>query len=171
MKRGILTVIFAAAFTVAALGASNAAENQEAIAKLEAAKGNYLASLRMEALQTGNPVPERMSTGPASAWLKKVAANEVNMAANTFEKKAQRSVSIDGKSYFTNGGASEFNLAENPSARFATDPLTNKRVDKASAATYADASGKVYYFESDATFQGFIALATPQTVYGYSEAK
>lgn len=171
MKRGILAVIFAAAFTVAALGASNAAENQEAIAKLEAAKGNYLASLRLEALQTGNPVPERMSTGPASEWLKKVAANEVNMATNTFEKKAQKSVNIDGKSYFTDNGACEFNLSQNASARFATDPLTNKRVDKASAATYADASGKVYYFESDANFQGFIALATPQTVYGYSEAK
>lgn len=171
MKRGIFTAIMAGAFTLAALGASDAAENQEAIAKLEAAKGSYLASLRMEALQTGNPVPERMSTGPASAWLKKVAANEVNMATNTFEKKAQKSVNIDGKSYFTDGGACEFNLRENASARFAADPLTGKKVDKASAATYADASGKVYYFETDANFQGFIALATPQTVYGYSEAK
>ncbi|HAO92988.1 MAG: hypothetical protein A2X99_06980 [Deltaproteobacteria bacterium GWB2_55_19] len=171
MKRGIFTAIMATAFTMAALGAAGAAENQEAIAKLEAAKGNYLASLRMEALQTGNPVPERMSTGPASAWLKKVASNEVNMATNTFEKKEQRSINIDGKSYFTNGEASEFNLAENSSARFGIDPLTNKRVDKASAAAYADASGRVFYFESDATFQGFIALATPQTVYGYSAAK
>lgn len=171
MKRGIFTAIMATAFTMAALGAAGAAENQEAIAKLEAAKGNYLASLRMEALQTGNPVPERMSTGPASAWLKRVDSSEVNMATNTFEKKAQRSVTIDGKSYFTNGEASEFNLAENSSARFGVDPLTNKRVDKASAAAYADASGRVFYFESDATFQGFIALATPQTVYGYSAAK
>ena len=93
------------------------------------------------------------------------------MSTNTFAKTAQKEINLDGSKYFASGTGHEANLARNASARFAVDPLTNKKVNKASAATYADASGRVFYFESDESFNGFIALATPQTVYGYSAAK
>jgi YHS domain-containing protein len=46
-------------------------------------------------------------------------------------------------------------LASDATARTATDPVTGKAVDKASAVIGATPDGKVYYFESDATFTQF----------------
>ncbi len=59
----------------------------------------------------------------------------------------------------------------NPSTRFAKDPLTDRAVDKSCAVIYADASGRVYYFESEAAYSAFMALAEGSTVAGYTPAR
>lgn len=171
MKKVIEKVVLTAALGVFIGGSAVAGTDSDAIAKLEAAKGSYLASVRMEALKTKNAVPENIATGPASAWLTRVDASKVNMTANRFENEAQQSVVLDGKTYFVASAAHAENLKLNPSTRFANDPISNKAVDKADAVIYADASGRTYYFESEQSFNSFVALATPETVYGYSEAK
>ena len=78
------------------------------------------------------------------------------------------SVAIDGKTYFGAGDAYASTLRMNAAARTAVDPSTSKKIDKASAVTFADASGRVFYFESESSYREFIGLATPETVYGYS---
>ncbi|MBI5643271.1 MAG: hypothetical protein HY954_07325 [Deltaproteobacteria bacterium] len=174
LKRAVIAAAFTAFMAGTIPGALHATENgaskNDAISKLESCKSSYMAKLRQEALQTKNPLPESMSNGPASAWLQKVSPNEVNMVTNTFEKKEQKEISLDGKKYYANGEGYAFNLSQNPSTRFGVDPLTNKKVDKASAAIYADASGRVFYFESEDSFNGFLALAYPQSVEGSSKA-
>lgn len=175
MKRNFILTIAVAAFAFAALAvpadAKTPAANNGAITKLESAKECYKASVRKEAIQAKSSVPDKISTGPASGWLTRVKRDEVNMVTNRFEGKKLAATNMDGKTYFTAGDVYAKNLAANPSTRFAKDALTDKKIDKAEAATYADASGRVYYFESEDSFRNFIALANPETVYGYSEAK
>lgn len=145
--------------------------NSVAISRLESIKERYLASVRSEALHAKNAVPARIATGPASSWMKRVNANEVNMVTNRFERKQQNEISLNGKVYFATGEGYAFNMTQNPSLRFAKDPMTNKAIDKAEAVIYSDASGRAHYFESEETYKNFISLATPETVYGYSEAR
>lgn len=179
MKRVFGKIFLASALTIFAAGSlaapslANAAsnsENKSAIAKLESIKSCYLASIRQEALQTKNAVPESISTGPAAGWLSNVAASRVNMVTNKVEKTAQKAVSLNGKTYFA-GENYASTMIQNQSLRFAADPLTNKKIDKADAVIFADASGRVFYFESENSYKDFISLANPETVYGYSEAK
>lgn len=146
-------------------------DGKQAIVHLGTVMQNYLASVRAEAVQTKSPAPEKITSGPASSWMKKVAANEVNMVTNKHMKKAQAEVKLDGKTYFASGPGMEANLAKNASTKFAKDPFTGKTVDKSEAAIFADASGNVWYFESENSYKGFIALASPETLFGYSEPK
>ncbi len=172
MKRRILEkAVMAAVFGVFIGGSAIAGTNQGAIANLEAAKESYLGAVRLEALQAKSAVPEHIATGPASQWLTRVSAAEVNMATNRVEKRAQETVTLGGKTYYTAGAAWSENMRLNPTTRFASDPLTNRAVDKADAVIYADASGRVFYFESEKSYGDFIGLATPETVYGYSEPR
>ena len=171
VKAIVFSAIAAFAISAAPAFAVEQASNLSTIAKLNSAKANYQASIRKEGLMTGNAVPQQVAKGPASAWLSKVSPDEVNMVTNMFESKKQEAVQLAGKTYFTTGAVYAKNLAENATIRFAVDPVTNKKVDKAEAVIFADASGKAFYFESDESFKNFIAIATPQTVFGYSEAK
>jgi YHS domain-containing protein len=171
MKRNFGKMLIAVAMTASvAIFASgaNAGENQEAIAKLQSVKESYAASLRLEALQAKNSPESVNVTGSASQWLKKVSAEEVNMVTNRHAGSKQASVSIDGKSYFGAGEGYVATLEQNAATRAAVDPYTNKQIDKASALTFADASGRIFYFESESSYNNFIGLATPETVYGYS---
>lgn len=171
MKRKVGSILTAVAMTASlaifASGAS-AGENMEAIAKLQSVKESYAASLRLEALQAKNSPESVRVTGPAAQWMKRVNLDEVNMVTNRHEGAKQASVSIDGKTYFTAGSSYESTLQQNAAARIAVDPYTSKKIDKAQAVAYADASGRVFYFESETSFRDFIGLATPETVYGYS---
>lgn len=126
---------------------------------LESVKQCYAASERLEALKTGKMEADKRANGSASVWLKKVSLNEVNMATNRVERRPQKEVNINGRKYYVSNEFAGAQLQRNPSACFAKDPLTNKVVDKMKAATYADASGRVLYFESDDTYRDFIGLA------------
>lgn len=163
-------LLIAAAMTASAvMFASGAgAADTDAVVVLQSVKESYAASLRLEALLAKNSPESVRVTGPASDWLRKVAAEEVNMATNRHMGARQAAVSIDGKDYFAAGDGYTAALQKNAAARVAVDPYTNKKVDKASALTYADASGRVLYFESESSYREFIGLATPETVYGYS---
>ncbi|MBI5560149.1 MAG: hypothetical protein HY883_02610 [Deltaproteobacteria bacterium] len=179
MARDVFKILFVSVFAVfvaAALpavarsGSASDAQEEQAILVLRDIKQNYLASLQAEALRTKNPIPQKVSAGP-SLWLTKVSPAEVNMATNRYERKAQDEVRLDGKVYHATGAAAELNMKLNPSTRFAKDPMTGKAVDKSEASTYADASGRVFYFGTDAAFKNFLALAEKETVFGYTSPK
>src|SRR3972149_1843509 len=163
----LIAVAMTASVVILASGA-NAGEHKEAIAKLQSVKECYAASLRFEALQPKTSPDSVRVSGPAAEWLKKVNAEEVNMVTNRHAGSKQAAVSIDGRTYFGAGEGYVSTLQKNAATRSAVDPFTNKKIDKASALTYADASGRVFYFESEGSYGEFIGLATPETVYGYS---
>ncbi len=165
----LLIGVFCLFTATASAGGHNTATADRSVRLLDAVYQNYLAGLRLEALKTGNTIPEGFrSDSPPSMWLTKVDANRVNMATNRLADSELKAVTISGKTYFVAGDAYKEMLLNNPSVRFSRDPLTNRRVDKADAVVFADASGKVFYFESENTMKDFIALAYQGRVYGYT---
>ena len=87
--------------------------------------------------------------------LTRVDAKRVCMVNNTAFPKDQIPVEVDGKTYFGCCEMCKGKLAEDPSARHATDPVSGKTVDKATAVIGATPDGKVLYFENEKTFEQF----------------
>lgn len=150
----------------------NTAADNRAFLLLESVKQNYLASVRLEALKTKNSVPgkDQINT-PANLWMKRVKASEVNMVTNRYNREPQSKVIMEGKIYYASGESYVGTIRQNPSLRFAKDPVTNKTIDKAEAVIYVDASGRALYFESGDTYERFVSLAGQETVYGYTPPK
>lgn len=148
------------------------ADNTQAILILESVRQNYLAHVRLESLRAKSTMPSMNHAGnPANVWLKRVMPSEVNMVTNRYTQQAQSAVRMDGKVYYTSGEVYVMNLKENPSIRFAKDPISGRTIDKADADIYIDASGRALYFGTDDSFKSFIALAESETAFGYSKPK
>jgi YHS domain-containing protein len=87
--------------------------------------------------------------------IERVEAKHVCMVNNTLFAKDQIPVQVDGKTYFGCCEMCKGRLASDAAARTATDPVSGKTVDKATAVIGATPDGKVLYFESDTTFTQF----------------
>ena len=172
LEKGLLAITFALLLGCTVLsgpaysGSMTAKPANRSIALLESTKQNYIANIRLEALKTNNPLPD--TTGQPTSWLTRVDADRVNMAVNRLEDGVGQEVSISGKVYRVPDMVCAENMRLNPSTRFARDPFTDNLVDKSDAVIYADASGRVLYFESQDTYRDFIGQAPELTAYGYS---
>jgi YHS domain-containing protein len=89
--------------------------------------------------------------------LKKVETKKVCMINEHNMDKDQVPVEIDGKTYYGCCEMCKKALAEKPEKRVATDPVTGKQVDKATAVIAAQEDGRVFYFESDETLAKYNA--------------
>jgi len=95
-------------------------------------------------------------TGPAAAEpIERVDAKRVCMVNNSVFPKDQIPVEVNGKTYFGCCEMCKGRLASDAGARTATDPVSGKTVDKATAVIGATPDGKVLYFESDTTYTQF----------------
>ncbi|MBI5468471.1 MAG: hypothetical protein HY891_04985 [Deltaproteobacteria bacterium] len=164
-KTIVLSVLAAMAITLApsVSGAANQPQGQAQV-KLSAIKASHLAGLRSEVLKNGNSFPKNLQAGPAASWLRRADPDEVNMVTNRFEKKRQDAIKIDGKTYYGTGKGYASALLKNRSLTRAADPYTGKKIDKAEARIFVDASGRAHYFESAETYSAFISLAGSKEV-------
>ncbi len=89
--------------------------------------------------------------------LVRLKAQYVCMVNDEGYKKAQTPVVVDGKTYYGCCKMCELQLKKNPSVRFAVDPVSGKRVDKATAVIGMTPDGRVHYFENEAHFATFLA--------------
>jgi len=97
-----------------------------------------------------------VSAGVALAEpIERVEAKRVCMVNNSVFPKDQIAVQVDGKTYFGCCEMCKGKLASDVSARTATDPVSGKPVDKATAVIGTTPDGKVLYFESDSTFNAY----------------
>ncbi len=87
--------------------------------------------------------------------LKKVETKKVCMVNNTVFEKDQIPVQVSGKTYYGCCEMCKERLAKDAAARTATDPVTKKPVDKATAVIAAQADGTVLYFESEKTLEQY----------------
>jgi YHS domain-containing protein len=87
--------------------------------------------------------------------LDRVEPARVCMVNNSVFPKDQIPVPVDGKTYFGCCEMCKGRLAQDPSVRTATDPVSGKPVDKAKAVIGATPEGKVFYFESEKNFAAF----------------
>lgn len=91
----------------------------------------------------------------AATELKKVEAQYVCMINNKLFDKAQIPVTVNGKTYYGCCPMCKEKLENSAAARTATDPISGKKVDKATAVIGAQADGKVYYFENEANLKTY----------------
>ena len=87
--------------------------------------------------------------------LVRVASAKVCMINDKVFRKDQIPVEVDGKTYYGCCEMCETKLRNNLESRFAMDPVSQKRVDKATAVIGADESDKVFYFENEANLKQF----------------
>ncbi len=167
IHKSILTSVAASlSLTVYSYAAGPAAVSST-ISLLESVRQSYYANERLESLKNNNSI-NAIKEVPAEMWLKKVNSDEVNMVTNRYAGKQQSAIVIDGRTYYATGEGYAINLSGNQTVRFSRDPVTNEIIDKAGAVTYADASGRILYFESETTFESFIEMANSEDLYGYS---
>ena len=79
----------------------------------------------------------------------------VCMVNNTYMGKAQIPVAVDGKTYFGCCPMCKERLANELDTRFAIDPATGEKVDKATAVLAQDGEGTVLYFASDQNLRNY----------------
>jgi YHS domain-containing protein len=89
--------------------------------------------------------------GDAKSGLKRVEAKKVCMVNDQLFEKDQIPVAFEGKTYYGCCEMCKERLAKDAAARTAVDPVTGRKVDKATAVIVAPPQGKVLYFESEKT--------------------
>jgi YHS domain-containing protein len=80
--------------------------------------------------------------------LTQVETKYVCMINNQKFDKEQIAVDVAGQTYYGCCEMCKEKLKNNKASRWATDPVSGKKVDKAKAVIGADSDGKVFYFES-----------------------
>ncbi|HSG41086.1 MAG TPA: hypothetical protein VLE27_15720 [Thermoanaerobaculia bacterium] len=99
---------------------------------------------------------EPAASGTQTAALRKIEdPKKVCMVNNTVFEKDQIPVEVEGKTYYGCCEMCKETLAKDESARYATDPVTGARVDKATAVIAAQGDGTTLYFENDANFEEY----------------
>lgn len=79
-------------------------------------------------------------------------ASAVCMVNNTYMGRPQIPVVVEGRTYFGCCEMCKGRLERDASARYATDPVSGRQVDKAAAVIGRDAENRVLYFETEATY-------------------
>lgn len=87
----------------------------------------------------------------------RVEPKRVCMVTNAVFPKDQIPVQVSGKTYYGCCENCKKTLAEDDSVRFGVDPVSQKKVDKATALIAAGPDGGVLYFENEGSFQKFLA--------------
>ena len=85
----------------------------------------------------------------AAETLKQVESQYVCMINNQLFDKQQIPLDVNGKTYYGCCPMCKEKLEKSAQARTATDPVSGKTVDKATAIIGAQADGTVYYFENE----------------------
>ena len=91
----------------------------------------------------------------AKESLQVVETKKVCMVTNMVFPRDQIPVSHAGKTYYGCCENCKKTLSEDASARTAIDPISKKKIDKASAIIAARPDGSVIYFESKKSFEHY----------------
>ena len=95
-------------------------------------------------------------TGDAEpAGVRRVDPQTVCMVNDRAMGKPQIPVEVDDKTYYGCCAMCKQRLAQDEAVRYATDPVTGQRVDKASAVIAERPDGSVLYFASAETFDRY----------------
>jgi YHS domain-containing protein len=95
------------------------------------------------------------AAGETTPVLKRVEAKKVCMVNNAVFEKDQIPIAVEGKTYYGCCEMCKERLAKDAEARTGVDPVTGKKVDKATAVIAALPDGTVLYFESEETFKKY----------------
>jgi YHS domain-containing protein len=115
-----------------------------------------LAMVGLLACDRGSPVPPPSAPPAVAAAPAAVTLVEdrslVCMVNNQFMGRPQIPIEVEGRTYYGCCEMCKGRLGNDPAARMATDPVSQKQVDKATAIIGKTSDGATLYFESDRTF-------------------
>jgi YHS domain-containing protein len=103
------------------------------------------------------------------SWMKPVEAQYVCMMNNKVFDKPQMAIKIEGKTYYGCCPMCKDILGKDASKRSATDPVSGKPVDKATAVIGADPHGNVSYFENEENFHTYASGPMPEVKHEHME--
>src|SRR5262245_57122079 len=92
---------------------------------------------------------------PKEEKLVKIEAKYVCMINNHKFNKAQVAVKVEDRTYYGCCEMCQKRLQEDAESRVATDPVSGKKVDKATAIIGANSDGEVFYFENEENLNKF----------------
>lgn len=121
----------------------------------------FLLALMMALTTLAPAMASDTSHAHDSAWLKPTEAQYVCMMNNKVFDKPQIAIEVEGKIYYGCCPMCADKLKNDVSLRTATDPVSGKSVDKASAVIGADTHGMTYYFESKENLDKFASGPMP----------
>ena len=108
-----------------------------------------------ESVNTGEEDLTGNAIGDISKRLTQIEAKYVCMINDDSYVKEQILVEVDGKDYYGCCMGCKAKLENDPNSRFAIDPVSGNRVDKATAVIGAAPNKDVYYFESLENLESF----------------
>lgn len=103
-----------------------------------------------------SPSPAQGLSSQQSDW-HKADPKRVCMVTNMEFPRDQIPVKVKTATYYGCCENCKERLSQDEEVRFAVDPLSGKKVDKAKASIAAGPDGSVEYFENDANLKKFIA--------------
>jgi YHS domain-containing protein len=112
-------------------------------------------ALRLLALAVAAAIP--LAAAAANVKVKPVDPKSVCMLMDHTADHPEHPVVIGGKTYYYGTDDCRGKLSADPANRVAVDPVTHKKVDKATAVLGATPAGDVLYFESAKTLAHYNA--------------
>lgn len=115
------------------------------------------------AAKAAQPVAKAKGVSPtAQPFLKAVPKDEVCMVQKYFMGGGQLTpVPLDGKTYWVCCQGCKDTITKDPSERWAVDPVSGKKVNKADAVLGLAPNDTVKFFENEANRDAFVPTPTP----------
>lgn len=101
--------------------------------------------------------------GEKAGALKRVENKKVCMVNDQLFERDQIPIKVEDKTYYGCCEMCKERLAKDAAARTAVDPVSGKKVDKATAVIAARADGSVLYFENEANLAKYEAKGSPSS--------
>ncbi|HEX5761062.1 MAG TPA: hypothetical protein VF121_17885 [Thermoanaerobaculia bacterium] len=105
----------------------------------------------------GEAKPAKQAEKKTAAKLVRAETKKVCMVNDQVFERDQIPVPVEGKTYYGCCAMCKERLAKDAGARTAVDPLSGKKVDKATAVIASREDGSVLYFESEKSFEKYLA--------------
>ena len=96
-----------------------------------------------------------VETGRSETGLMRIVSSNSCMGSNQAQEKAQNYAIVDGKPYYGCTDMCIANLRQNAGFRYSRDPVSGKKVDKATAIVGARKNGQLLYFETEENFLSY----------------
>lgn len=117
-----------------------------------------LLAFSLGSLPTATEAADASQSSPVQKDWQKVENSKVCMVTDMVFPRDQIPVKVSGKTYYGCCENCKERLGKDEAVRFAIDPISKKKVDKAKAVIAAGPDGSVVYFENDANFKKFLSF-------------
>ncbi len=117
-----------------------------------------LLAFSLGSLPTATQAADASQSSPVQKDWQKVENSKVCMVTDMVFPRDQIPVKVSGKTYYGCCENCKERLGKDEAVRFAIDPISKKKVDKAKAVIAAGPDGSVVYFENDANFKKFLSF-------------